>query len=131
MSGPFIFISKYRIKQGKLEDFKKYVKALVEAVEANEPRLIAFNLYANEDGTQASGIQVHPDAASMESHMQLLRETRIADSFEFLERNDGSIEVYGTPSGRVIEIMKQIAGSGVPVSTNTDHLGGFTRSDAS
>ncbi len=103
----------------------------MEAVEANEPRLIAFNIYANEDGTEASGVQVHPDAASMESHMLLLGQTKIADAFEFLEQKEGRIEVYGTPSGRVFEMMKQITGSGVPVSAKTDHLGGFTRCDAS
>ena len=39
-----------------------------------EPRVIAFNIYVNDEGTEVTGVQVHPDAASMEFHMQVLRE---------------------------------------------------------
>ena len=46
--------------------------AFVALVEANEPRLIAFHIFVNEDGTQATTIQVHPDAASMAFHMQVI-----------------------------------------------------------
>jgi hypothetical protein len=38
---------------------------MVEVVEANEPRLIALNSYVNEDGTEATIVQVHPDPDSM------------------------------------------------------------------
>jgi len=74
MSHPFIFVSTFRLKQGKLEAFKEMCQGLVEFVESNEPRVIAFNLYASEDGTEVSNVQVHPDADSMVSHMRLLRE---------------------------------------------------------
>jgi hypothetical protein len=42
MSEPFIFIGTHTISEGKLEDFKKSCRELVEVVEASEPRLIAF-----------------------------------------------------------------------------------------
>jgi hypothetical protein len=51
MSEPFIFIGIHSLKEGKLEDFKKYEQELVELVEANEPRLIAFHIFLNQDGT--------------------------------------------------------------------------------
>lgn len=52
MSEPFIFIGTHSLKEGKLEDFKKYEQELVELVEANEPRLIGFHIFLNQDGTQ-------------------------------------------------------------------------------
>jgi hypothetical protein len=125
MSEPFVFISRSRIKEGKLEECRTYLRELVEFVEENEPRVIAFAAYVNEDGTEVSGVQVHPDAASMELHMQLAGE-KIMKSFEFLE-TDG-VEIYGTPSDGVLEMMKQIAG--VPVSIRPDPVGGFARHDA-
>ena len=53
MSGPFIFIATNRLKPGKLADERKRVPGLVDFVEANEPRLIAFNEYVNDDGTRS------------------------------------------------------------------------------
>jgi hypothetical protein len=125
MSEPFIFIGTHSLKEGKLEDFEKYEHELVELVEANEPRLIAFHIFLNQDGTQAATVQVHPDADSMEFHMQVLGQ-KISEAYEFLERTE-RIEVYGTPSDQVLEMMRQLAGSGVPLSVKVNHLGGFTR----
>jgi len=72
MSEPFIFIGTHSIREGKLQNLKQYEQELVALVEANEPRLIAFHIFVNEDGTQATTIQVHPDAASMAFHMQVI-----------------------------------------------------------
>jgi quinol monooxygenase YgiN len=128
MSAPFIFIGTHRLKEGKLQDLKQYEQELVALVEANEPRLLAFHVFVNDDGTQATTVQVHPDAASMEFHMQVLGE-KIGQAYEFLERTE-RIEVYGTPSGQVLEMLRQLAGSGVPLSVKAKHLGGFTRAEA-
>jgi len=43
MSSPFIFIATNRLKTGKLDAERKRVPGLVEFIETNEPRLIAFN----------------------------------------------------------------------------------------
>ena len=124
MSEPFIFIGTHSIREGKLQNLKQYEQELVALVEANEPRLIAFHIFVNEDGTQATTIQVHPDAASMAFHMQALGQ-KISEAYAFLERTE-RIEVYGTPSDQVLEMMRQLAGSGVPLSVKVNHLGGFT-----
>ena len=70
MPEPFIFIGTHRLKEGKLDDFEKAWKELVDVVESKEPQMIAFNAYANEDGTEVAVVQLHPDAASMELHME-------------------------------------------------------------
>jgi hypothetical protein len=62
MSGPFIFIATNRLKPGKLDDERARVPGLVDFIEANEPRLIAFNEYVNEEGTEVAVVQVHRDA---------------------------------------------------------------------
>ena len=76
MSGPFIFIATNRLKEGKLEEERERVPGLCNFIEANEPRLIAFNEYASEDGTEVGVVQVHPDAASMELRWQLCPSVR-------------------------------------------------------
>jgi hypothetical protein len=70
-SGPFIFIATNRLEPGKLADKRKREPGLVDFVEANEPRLIAFNEYVNDDGTEVAVVQIYPDAESMVSRAEL------------------------------------------------------------
>ena len=77
MSGPFIFIATNRLKPGKLDDERARVPGLVDFIEANEPQLIAFNEYVNEEGTEVAVVQVHRDADSMAFHMGRARRNRI------------------------------------------------------
>ena len=126
---PFIFIGTHKVKAGKLEDFKKGCVGLVDVVEAQEPRLIAFNLYVNEGENEVSVVQVHPDADSMLFHMQVARE-HIEDAVENLLEETVSVQVYGTPNDTVLEMIKQLSMPGVDVSVKPIGLGGFTRSTA-
>ena len=78
MTGPFIFIATNRLKEGKLDREKKRLPGLIDFIQANEPRLIAFNEYANEEGTEVAVVQVHPDADSMDFHMNVIAERAAA-----------------------------------------------------
>ncbi|MGA8804429.1 MAG: hypothetical protein WB462_12740 [Solirubrobacterales bacterium] len=126
MPGPFIFIATNKLKQGKLEDEKRRVPELSDFIEANEPRLIAFNEYADENGSEVAVVQVHPDAESMEFHMEVVRERAARAYAETLEAATG-IEVFGPPSAAVLSMLRQQAGAGIPLSSKANHLGGFTR----
>jgi quinol monooxygenase YgiN len=128
MSEPFIFIGTHTIKEGKLEDFKKSCGELLEVAEANEPRLIAFNFYANQDETEVSVVQVHPDADSMLFHMQLAHEHITQATEELLDTRD--IQVYGPPNDAVLGMIRELSQAGVPLIVKSNHLGGFTRSNA-
>jgi hypothetical protein len=48
-----------------LDAERRRVPGLVQFVERNEPQLIAFNEYVNDDGTEVTVVQVHPDAISI------------------------------------------------------------------
>jgi biotin carboxylase len=126
VAGPFIFIATNRLKPGKLADEKRRVPGLVDFIEANEPQLIAFNEYANEDGTEVAVVQVHPDADSMAFHMEVVAERAAAAYAETVEATT-SIQVFGMPSNAVLELLERQAGAGVPLHVKRFHLGGFTR----
>jgi hypothetical protein len=127
MSEPFI--GTHTIREGKRQDFKQQWRELLEVVEAKEPRLIAFNAYVNEDGTELTVVQVHPDADSMVFHMQVARD-HISQAYQSVLEKTRRIDVYGKPSDAVLEMIRQLAGSGVPLTVKADHLGGFTRTTA-
>ena len=129
MPSPFIFIATNRLKAGKLDRERERVPHLVEFIEANEPRLIAFNEYLSEARDEVTVVQVHPDAASMEAHMEIVREraqAAYADTLDATVR----IQVFGQPTEAILETLRQQAGSGVEIRINGEHLGGFTRSAA-
>lgn len=130
MAAPFIFIGTHTIKEGKLEDLKRtFLPELLELVEAKEPRLLAFNAYLNEEGTEVSVVQVHPDADSMLFHMQVVRD-HISQSYEGYLEDTTSIQVFGPPTDPALEMIRQLAPSGVPLSVKAQHIGGFTRLQA-
>ena len=113
-------------QQGKLEAERRRVTDLCDFIAENEPRLIAFNEYANEDGPEVGVVQVHPDAESMEFHMKVVADRAARAYAETLEATT-SIQVYGTPSDAVLEMLGRQAGTGVPLTVKRYHVGGFTR----
>jgi hypothetical protein len=88
--------------------------------------VIAFNEYANEDGSEVAVVQVHPDADSMEFHIEVIRERAASAYGETLEATTG-IQVFGPPSAAVLSMLRQQAGAGIPLSNKANYLGGFTR----
>ena len=126
MSGPFIFVATNRLREGRFDAEQQRVPGLARFVEMNEPRLIAFNEYASDSRNEVTVVQVHPDAASMEFHLGIIGD-RGRDAYaQTLEATTG-IQVFGTPSEKILLMLRQQAGSGVPLSIYPHHLGGFTR----
>jgi hypothetical protein len=129
MSSPFIFIATNRLKPGRLDRERQRVPGLVEFIGANEPRLIAFNEYVNEAGDEVTVVQIHPDTASMEAHMGIVRERAQEAYAETLDATV-RVQVFGQPSDALLEALRLQAGNGVEISVSGEHLGGFTRSAA-
>lgn len=132
MAGPLIVITTARIKEGKLEDYKRFIKELLEQFMAKEPQLIAMNVFLNEDETEMTSVQLHPNAASMDSHMQVLNQVLGEEMRQWVERADfleiKHIEIYGTPSAALLEADQQWVDSGVVKrSVKPVHVAGFTR----
>jgi hypothetical protein len=129
MPSPFIFIATNRLKPGQLDRERERVLGLVEFIAASEPRLIAFNEYVSEAGDEVTVVQVHPDAESMETHMELIRERAEQAYAETLDATI-RIQVFGEPTPALLKMLRERASSGVEISVNGEHLGGFTRSSA-
>jgi quinol monooxygenase YgiN len=127
MSEPIVYIDNSEIRHGKLDELKTAMDDLVKFVEANEPRLIAYNVYLNNDKTRVTVINVHRDAASLEFH------TRVAGPLfpkfaEFIKLL--TIDVYGTLTDQLVEQMRrkaQMLGAGAGVVRVHGLHAGFAR----
>lgn len=102
------------------------MRSLSEFISSNEPRLLAFNEYADEGGTEVAVVQVHPDAQSMRFHMELIRERAASAYNETLEATT-AVQVFGTPDDAILELLRQQAGAGVEITVKPYRLAGFTR----
>ena len=112
MSESIIIIDTLEIRAGKLGDLRKAMSGLVELTQANEPRIIAYGMYLNGDGTWLTFIQVHPDSASAEFHMKFTG-SAFPGFVEFIRMS--GIDIYGKPSRELLEMLQRkarILGSG-------------------
>jgi NAD-dependent oxidoreductase involved in siderophore biosynthesis len=126
MSPPLIFIATNRLKPGALDAERARVPELSSFIEATEPRVLAFNEYANEDGTEVAVVQIHPDVASLQNHVGVIRERAQRAYAETLDVTT-SIQVFGALDDAMLKSLAEQTGSGVTVKVVADHLGGFTR----
>jgi quinol monooxygenase YgiN len=106
MSELIVYIDTSEIREGALEELKRAMNELVKFVEANEPRLIAYNVYIKEDGTRMTVVHVHRDSASLEFHMKVAGPAfpKFAQFIELL-----TIDVYGKLSDDLLEQVRQKA----------------------
>jgi len=106
MSEPIVYIDSSEIREGKLEELKTAMDELIEFVEANEPQLIAYNVYFKEDGTRMTVVHVHPGSSSLEFHMKVAGPlfSKFAEFIRLL-----TIDIYGKPSDDLVEQMRQKA----------------------
>jgi len=129
MGQPFVYVGTWTIKEGKLDEARK---ALAEhcwdLVEPNEPRMIAFHVFFDEEGKTASVVQVHPDSASMEFHMEVISK-HLSGAFDYID-TILSEQYYGPMSQSLAETLSKWETPGVTVTKRPEYLAGFTRSNA-
>ena len=95
MSQPLVYVDTSDVREGALEELKGALQELAEFIEANEPQLLAYNVYISDDGSRMTVMHVHADSASLDYHMGVAgpRFGRFADLVTL-----SSIHIYGEPS---------------------------------
>jgi len=126
MAGPLIFIATNRLKAGALNAERGRVPELVSFVEREEPQVIGFNEYVNDAGDEVTVVQIHPDAASFEKHMDVIADHARRAYEETLDRTV-RVQVFGDVPESILAGLRDQAGAGVEIVVNSEHLGGFLR----
>ena len=129
MTAPFIFIGTHKIKPGKREEFQKYFTQFSsDFVEPEEPRLHSFYGYAAPDSDYVTIVQVHADADSMATHMQVGMEHFATAYVEYLEP-ESSLQIYGDLTEDLIRTISDAAQTDGDASSVTirEPFAGFDR----
>ena len=124
MTNPIVFISRNRIKQGKVDEFREHYKEGVSRLKSEKPDTLIHLAYENEAITEVTVIRFFLNADALEAQIHG-SDQRSKITYEFIEPT--AIEIFGTPKTTTIERMKQIAGSGVQVNIHPNFIGGFVR----
>lgn len=105
VSEPLIVVDTSEIREGRLEELRAAVADMAAFVREHEPDPISYQVFFSAD-RRMTVVQVHPDAASMERHMEVAGPVfaRFADLVELR-----TIDVYGAPSERIVEQLRRKA----------------------
>jgi hypothetical protein len=119
---PLVYVDVSAVREGALEDLKDAIAELVHFIEANEPQLLAYNVYLSDDGSQMTVVHVHAGPDSLDHHMDVAGPAfrRFEDLLTM-----SSIRVYGEPSDEALGQLREKArllGSG-DVSVHRSHAG--------
>ena len=124
MTDPIVFISRNRVKEGMLDDFRKHYLDSIPMTEANKSGTLVQLAYVNQDVTEVILVRIFPSAEALDLQLRGADE-RSKAAYRFIEPT--SVEIYGTPNNYAIEMMKKVAGSGIDVSIHPQFIGGFIR----
>jgi quinol monooxygenase YgiN len=103
-------VARHRIKPGKLDEFMHIGKAAFEFARDMEPETYAYRWYFDAAHTMCTVIQHYPTAAAFLTHVENMRQTRIALDAVC----DTSVEVFGNLTPEMTAILTPF---GVNVST--------------
>jgi hypothetical protein len=125
MSQPLVYVDTSDVREGALEELKVAIGELAEFIRANEPRLIAYNAFFSDDGSEMTVIHVHADSESLDFHMDVAGPefAKFADLLTLT-----SIRIYGEPSRKAqAQLHEKARLLGLKEVTVQHHHTGFTR----
>jgi hypothetical protein len=119
MQEPIVFIADFRI--GNPSAWQEAISQMAAFVAANVPRIRAFHAYTDATGTNGSVIYIHPDAGSLDQHLEVAAEMiRVGSEMVEVVR----IELLGPAHAATVA---QLRASGTQVIVRPRHAAGFDR----
>lgn len=125
MSQPIVFISHFRVREGKLPDYRRIQQDVARELEGEKPRTLVFLVYLDPAGESMTAIHVFADAESMDLHFEGSEErSKIGAQFLVPE----GWEIYGIASvGVLASVQEAAASAGVSLAVHHDLVAGFLR----
>jgi hypothetical protein len=100
---PLVYVDISDVRAGALAELKGAIGELAEFIEANVDSVLAYSVHLSDDGTEMRVVHFHPDAASLERHLEIggLVFRKFADLVTLRV-----IHVYGEPSEQAVERLQ-------------------------
>lgn len=130
MNEPVVYLSTWRIKDGKFPEYQRFYAQLLEAIRERDRDVVAFFAFGNADHTEITNVHVFPDGPTLDRHMAVIGEQmgllpgELKSVFEFMEPL--GVQVYGAPGGQAAAMDQGMKDMGVPFTGKERYLGGFS-----
>ena len=124
MAAPIVFISRNRVKEGRLADWRVALAAGAAALRAEKPLTAAFLPYVAENGRDQTIVHVFADADAFDRHLEGV-EDRSREAYELID--PVAFEVYGRPSDEAMTVFRAAAAAGRGLRLEPESLPGFLR----
>jgi len=129
MAEPIVFISRWRIREGKRAEFEAMYARGVELIGSSKPRTALFAAYLDEAGEELRIVHAVPDAAAMTDHFEGSEgsSASVAEMMELL-----GFEVYGAAPAAAVDQMRREAAAvpGAELTLLPRAIGGYLRAPA-
>ena len=133
MTDTYIHTSRFKIRDGKLEEYREFAQRLAALVAEQEPDMLHFGVYIDARAMEASTVQVHRSVANMAWHMQVIKPLQ-PEGFGLIDTSQVAVHIYGDPTPAVLEQTRAFMGKAgetmkVAVSDRiavAEHLGDTT-----
>lgn len=122
MPQPLVYVDEAHVEAGKLPLLKAAIEELATFAEENEPGLVAYSVYFNDDCSRMSVVHIHADAASLDNHIDVAGP--LFHKFAGLV-NLESIDIYGEPSDTALAQLRDkvdLLGTG-ELTVHASHAG--------
>jgi len=107
MSDEIIYVDRFQIAEGRIEDFKRYAAMLATFVEENEPAVISYRYYMDGDERAGTAVFIFGNADALDRHLDLVS-SQFQEGYELLRASD--IELLGQPSERAAAMATSFGG---------------------
>ncbi|HYU62888.1 MAG TPA: hypothetical protein VEN12_03835 [Verrucomicrobiae bacterium] len=135
MDEPIVYLSTWRIKDGKFPEYQRFYAKLLTAIRERDRDVVAFFAFGNADGTEITNVHVFPSAPTLDRHMAVIGEQmgllpkELSPVLELMEPL--GVQVYGTPGGQAAAMDQGMKDTGVPFTGKERYLGGFSLAERS
>lgn len=124
MAEPIVFISRNRVKAGRLDDWRAFVAAGSVVLERDKPRTQAFLVYLGDDEREVTIIHAFADADAFDRHVEGA-DDRSKVAYELID--PVGFEIYGRPSDATLDGFRLAAAAGLGLAFHPELSAGFLR----
>lgn len=98
-----VYVDTSEVRPGRLTELKTAMDDLARFVEANEPQLLAYEVYFSDDGARMTVLHINADSESLEFHMRTAG-PKFPPIGQYIDMV--SIDVYGEPAAAVVDQLR-------------------------
>jgi quinol monooxygenase YgiN len=98
--------ARLRVREGKLEEFKRQAAEMMRQTMDKDTRTLAYDWFLSKDGTECEVREVYEDPDGFVEHAFNVREAR--DALFAASGYDHKMAFYGDPSPGVVALLDKI-----------------------